>query len=45
MGKRDLYKLLPLREVIQQLWQEELTGVDLLRTFFSRRIQLLRQWV
>jgi hypothetical protein len=43
VAKKDLGKLQPLREVIQQLRQEGLTGVHLLRTFFSHRIQLLRQ--
>jgi hypothetical protein len=36
VARNDLGKLQPLREALQQLWQEGLTRVHLLRTFFSR---------
>jgi hypothetical protein len=35
VASRDLRKLQSLRKVIQQLWWEGLTGVNLLRTFFQ----------
>jgi hypothetical protein len=40
---KDLSKIQPLREYLQQLWQEGLTGIHLLQMFFSRRIQPLRR--
>jgi hypothetical protein len=43
--KKDLGKLQPLREVVQQLQREGLTGVHLLWIFFCCRIQPLRQRV
>jgi hypothetical protein len=43
VAKKDLCKLQSLRKVIQQLRQEGLTGVHLLQTFFSRRVQPVRQ--
>jgi hypothetical protein len=39
---KDLSKIQPLCECLQSLWQEGLTGIHLLWTFFSRRIQPLR---
>jgi hypothetical protein len=39
-AKKDLIKLWPLREALQQLWQEGLTEVHLLWTFFSHGIQV-----
>jgi hypothetical protein len=41
--QRGLRRLQPLREVIQQLLRGELMGVDLLQTFFHRRIQPFHQ--
>jgi hypothetical protein len=41
VARKDLRKLQPMREVIQQLRQAGLTGVHLLWIFFSRRIQPL----
>jgi hypothetical protein len=38
---KDLSKLLPMHEVLHQLRWEGLTGVHLMRTFLSRRIQPL----
>jgi hypothetical protein len=35
--------LQPLREVVQWLERGGVTGMDLLRTFFSHRVQVLRQ--
>jgi hypothetical protein len=35
--------LQPLREVVQRLERGGVTGTDLLRTFFSHRVQVLRQ--
>jgi hypothetical protein len=43
VAQKDLCRLQSLREVIQQLLQGWVTGVDLLRTFFRRCVQLLRQ--
>jgi hypothetical protein len=44
VARKNLNKLQPLREALQQLRQEGLTKVHLLRTFFSRRIEpLLRR--
>jgi hypothetical protein len=43
VAKKDLRKLQPLCDVIQQLQQEGLTSVHLLQIFFNRRIQSLRQ--
>jgi hypothetical protein len=42
VAKKDLDKLQPKCEVIQQLWWEGLIGVHLMRMFFCHRIQLLR---
>jgi hypothetical protein len=44
VARNDLSKLQPLREALQQLLQEGLTGVHLLWTFFSHRIQPLWRW-
>jgi hypothetical protein len=44
-ARRDLCSLQPLREVVQQLWFKGLMGADLLWTFFSYRVQPLRQRV
>jgi hypothetical protein len=44
MAQRDLYRLQPLREVIQQLLWGPLIGAALLWTFFSHWVQLFRQW-
>jgi hypothetical protein len=41
VAQRDLCMLLPLCEVIQLLLHGGLIGPDLLRTFFSRRVQPL----
>jgi hypothetical protein len=41
VAQKDIRKLQPLREVIQQLLCGELTGADLLRTFVSCRVQPL----
>jgi hypothetical protein len=38
---KDLSRIQPLREYLKQLRQEVLTGIHLLRTFFSHRIQPL----
>jgi hypothetical protein len=43
VARKDLSKLQPLSENLQQLRQEGLTGMHLLRIFFSCRIQLLRR--
>jgi hypothetical protein len=43
VAKKDLLKLQPLCEVVQQLRQEGLTGVHLLQTIFSHWIQSLHQ--
>jgi hypothetical protein len=43
VARKDLGKLQPLHEALQQLWQEGLNGVHLLWIFYSRRIQLLRR--
>jgi hypothetical protein len=43
VAQKDLRRIQPLREVVQQLLQGELTGADLLRTFFSHRVQPLRR--
>jgi hypothetical protein len=45
VAKRDLHKLQCLCEVVQQLRQEGLTSVNLLRTIFNHRVLLLCQWV
>jgi hypothetical protein len=45
VAKRDLRRLQPLCEVIQQLLRGGLLGADLLWTFFSRRVQPLCRWV
>jgi hypothetical protein len=45
VARRDLSRLQPLREIIQQLMHGGLTGADLLRTLFSHRVQPIRQWV
>jgi hypothetical protein len=44
VAREDLSKLQPLRENLQQLRQEGLTGMHLLWTFFSHRIQPLWKW-
>jgi hypothetical protein len=44
VARKDLGNLHPLRENLQQLWQEGLTVMHLLWTFFSHQIQLLRRW-
>jgi hypothetical protein len=44
VARKDLDKLQPMSEIIQQLWKEELIGVHLLWTFFSCQIQPLRWW-
>jgi hypothetical protein len=41
---KDLGKIQPVREHLQQLRQEGSTGIHLLRMFFIRRIQPLRKW-
>jgi hypothetical protein len=43
VARKDLSKFHPMREALQQLRQEGLTGTHLLWTFFSRRIQPLRR--
>jgi hypothetical protein len=43
VAKKDLGKLHPLRKNLQQFQQDGLTGMHLLRTFFSCRIQRLRR--
>jgi hypothetical protein len=43
VARKDLGKLQTLHENIQQLWSDKLTGVHLLRTLFSHRIQPLRR--
>jgi hypothetical protein len=43
VAKKDLRELQPLLQVDQQLLHRGLTGVDLLWTFFSHRVQLLHQ--
>jgi hypothetical protein len=43
VARKDLGKLQPLHEALQQLWQEGRNGVHLLLIFYSRRIQLLRR--
>jgi hypothetical protein len=43
VAKRDLRRQQYMCEVVQQLRQQWLTGVNLLRTFFSHRVQLLHQ--
>jgi hypothetical protein len=40
---RDIRRLQPLREVVQQLQQAGLLGADLLRTFVSLHIQPLQR--
>jgi hypothetical protein len=40
---KDVHRLQPLREFVQQLLQRGLTGVNLIRTFFSHRVQTLCQ--
>jgi hypothetical protein len=42
VARKDLSKLQPVHEALQQLWQEGLIGAHLLQTFFSRQIQPLR---
>jgi hypothetical protein len=41
VARKVLGKLQPTREALQQLWQEGLTRVHLVQTFFSHWIQLL----
>jgi hypothetical protein len=41
VAQKDLRKLQPLWEVVRKLLQGRLTGVELLQTFFSNRVQLL----
>jgi hypothetical protein len=41
VARKDLGKLLPWRENLQQLRQDRLTGMHLLHTFFIHRIQPL----
>jgi hypothetical protein len=43
VARKNLSKMQPLHENLQQLRQEELTRMHLLRTFFSHQIQLLRR--
>jgi hypothetical protein len=43
VARKDLSKLQPLHEHLQQLRQEGLTRIYLLLTFFNRRIQPLRR--
>jgi hypothetical protein len=43
VNQRDLSMLQPLRDVVQRLLCDGLTGVDLMRTFVSHRVQPLRQ--
>jgi hypothetical protein len=43
MARKDREKLQPLCKNLQQLRQEGLTGMHLLWTFFSRRIQPLQK--
>jgi hypothetical protein len=43
MSKKDLCKMQPLCKFTQQLWHKGLTGVHLLWTFFSHRVQPLHQ--
>jgi hypothetical protein len=43
VAQKDLRRLQPLCEVIQQLLRGGLTGMDLLRTIVSHRVQPLRQ--
>jgi hypothetical protein len=43
VARKDLDKLQPMHEALQQLRHEGLTGANLLKMFFSRRIQPLRQ--
>jgi hypothetical protein len=40
-AEKDLSKIQPLCEYLQQLRQEGLTGIHLLRMFFGRQIQPL----
>jgi hypothetical protein len=40
--RKDLNKIQPLCEYLQQLWHKGLIGTHLLQTFFSHRIQLLQ---
>jgi hypothetical protein len=44
VARKDLCRMQPLPEAVQQLLCRGLTGVDLLRTFFSHRVQPLHQW-
>jgi hypothetical protein len=41
VAKKDTRKLQPMRDVLQGLLQDGLTGADLLRTFIGCHIQLL----
>jgi hypothetical protein len=41
--EKDLRRLQPLCDVVQQLLRGGLTGVDLLWTFISRHVQSLHQ--
>jgi hypothetical protein len=43
VAQRDLYRLQPLHEIVQQLLRGGLTGTNLLQTFFNHRVQPLRQ--
>jgi hypothetical protein len=43
VSQADLQRLQPLWEVVRGLLQRGLTGEEILGTFFSRRVQPLRQ--
>jgi hypothetical protein len=45
VARRDLRRLHPLREIVQQLLCRGLMSMDLLQTFFSHRVQPLHQQV
>jgi hypothetical protein len=42
VAKNDTHKLQPMRDVLQSLLRDGLTGVDLLHTFVDRHVQPLR---
>jgi hypothetical protein len=44
VAKKDLRKLQPMLDILKSLIRGGLTGADLLHTFVSHRVQLLRRW-
>jgi hypothetical protein len=44
VSRKDICKPQPMRDVLQSLLQDGLTGEDLLHTLVSRRVQPLWRW-